>query len=133
MNVICQFIHVSLAADNIALAQPDYTQAVDGNLQTCHVIASMFEPYLRIDLLHVRPVALVHIFSNVSMTDVAVVVGEQYVTVSSYSIWTIRDLQIEIEVWIRQRVSMCQYIQTVVYPALLVYTKPVANSSFRAL
>lgn len=100
MNVICQFIHVSLAADNIALAQPDYTQAVDGNLQTCHVIASTFEPYLRIDLLHVRPVALVHIFSNVSMTDVAVVVGEQYVTVSSYSILflTLRDLQIEIEV-----------------------------------
>ncbi|KAJ7393565.1 hypothetical protein OS493_006550 [Desmophyllum pertusum] len=74
---LCEVYVYSEDNDNIALAQPDYTQAVDGNLQTCHVIASTFEPYLRIDLLHVRPVALVHIFSNVSMTDVAVVVGEQ--------------------------------------------------------
>ena len=65
-------------ADNIALGQPDYTLAVDGNLQTCHTTASILDPFLRIDLGFVRPVALVHIVSEVNMTDVAVVVGEQY-------------------------------------------------------
>lgn len=69
-----------MAADNIALAQSDYTEAVDGNLTTCksvtNTLACSFEPpTLRIDLVYVRPVALVHILGGLNMTDFAVIVG----------------------------------------------------------
>lgn len=77
--LINQCICYLLAADNIALAQPNYTKAVDGDLKTCQSVtmACSFEPpSFRIDLQHVRPVALVHVLSEVNITDVAVIVGE---------------------------------------------------------
>ena len=75
-HIIAPTSCILLAAGNIALDQPDHTSAVDGNLQTCHIIAPTWEPYLRVDLLVDRPVALVHIYSAASMTGVTVFLGE---------------------------------------------------------
>ena len=64
-------------ADNIALGLPEYTVAVDGDLQTCLDTSFTLDTFLRIDLVFVRPIALVHLVSRLDMTDVAVIVGEQ--------------------------------------------------------
>ena len=51
--------------------------AVDGDLQTCLDTSLILDTFLRIDLVFVRPIALVHLVSRLDMTDVAVIVGEQ--------------------------------------------------------
>ena len=61
----------------IALGLPEYTVAVDGDLQTCLDTSFTLDTFLRIDLVFVRPIALVHLVSSLDMTDVAVIVGEQ--------------------------------------------------------
>ena len=61
----------------IALGLPEYTVAVDGDLQTCLDTSFTLDTFLRIDLVFVRPIALVHLVSRLDMTDVAVIVGEQ--------------------------------------------------------
>ena len=61
----------------IALGLPEYTVAVDGDLQTCLDTFLILDTFLRIDLVFVRPIALVHLVGRLDMTDVAVIVGEQ--------------------------------------------------------
>ena len=51
--------------------------AVDGDLQTCLDTFLILDTFLRIDLVFVRPIALVHLVGRLDMTDVAVIVGEQ--------------------------------------------------------
>ena len=64
----CQVKHFVFAlsvTDNIALDMPDYTSAVDGNLKSCYSTADSSEPWWwRVDLLRVRPVAVVRITSS---------------------------------------------------------------------
>ena len=47
---------------------------MDGDLNTCLNVTTASS--LRIDLLFVRPVALVHVLSAVNVTDMVVTVGE---------------------------------------------------------
>ncbi|XP_078374203.1 uncharacterized protein LOC144657733 [Oculina patagonica] len=78
---LCEVYVYSEPNDNIALAQPNHTQAVDGDFKTCISVTTPdhFEPLaLKIDLLYIRPVALVQVLSEVNMTDIAVIVGTEH-------------------------------------------------------
>ncbi|XP_066028344.1 uncharacterized protein [Pocillopora verrucosa] len=73
---LCEVYVYDDSNDNIALGLPEYTVAVDGDLQTCLDTPFTLDTFLRIDLVFVRPIALVHLVSRLDMTDVAVIVGE---------------------------------------------------------